>query len=117
MFVPSPEENSFLRIHQIQEFCTLDPVRLGRTYTPRPCRFEGLVDFANLVGDLTALLEMEALHIGNRLVNAGYGGRVTDGSFGAIFGSQVSTMNASNADLAERKFLSPLGMARGNILF
>jgi len=45
------------------------------------------------------MFKVKALHIRDRLVDTGDGGRVTDSSFGAILGPQVSTVDAPDTHL------------------
>ena len=107
--------NSLLSIEEAKVVGTLDPVLLGRTHTPGPGRLEGSVRELHLGGDGLTCLEVEALHIGDGLVDPADGAGVADGALGSFFGVKVLAEDTADAHLADSELLRTLGMAHAHL--
>ena len=107
--------NPLLSIDEAKVVGTLDPVLLGRTHTPGPGRLEGSVRELHLGGDGLTGLEVEALHIGDGLVDPADGAGVADGALGSFLGVEVLAEDAADAHLADSELLRTLGVAHAHL--
>jgi hypothetical protein len=110
------EANATFRVSEANRLGAGYPVSLGRTNASGPRRLEFLVDLAHVVGNVSALLKVESLHIGHGLVNSTDRRRITDGALRPIPRTQVLAVDATDSDLTHDQLLSALGVACRDIL-
>lgn len=110
------EADTTLGVNQSQRFCRLYPVRLRRSNPAWSSRLQGLVNIANPFRYLATLLEMEALHISDGLIDTTDATRVAHCSFRTVTWAQVSAVDATDAYLSNNELLGALGMTGRYIL-
>ena len=107
--------NPLISIDEAKVVGTLDPVLLGRAHTPGPGRLEGSVRELHLGGDGLTGLEVEALHIGDGLVDPADGAGVADGALGSFLGVEVLAEDAADAHLTDSELLCTLGVTHAHL--
>jgi hypothetical protein len=94
----------------------VDPIGLGRANAAWSSSLERLVDLSSFRWDLSALFEVESLHIRNRLIDPADGRRVANSSLRSIACTQMSTVDTPNSYLSFYQLLSSFGVTSSNVL-
>jgi hypothetical protein len=98
--------DSTLRVAQIQQLSTLNPVGLGRSHSAWPSRLQRFVDLPDFAWNLSALFKVETLHVRHCLVDPANRRRVANSPFCTIPWPQVRAMDTPDTHLALHQLLS-----------